>query len=155
MQKLVLIVGLWALAEIPAVAAEKLYVAGDSIGSGIAEAAHLQSVARTGASAAALAKQLQQVPSGSTVIVSIGTNDAIGGHASAKLPDRPDLNLVYVGPPCVQTKWSATQRKFAAFLAAHTRHIALPCLTSARSKDGVHFTAEGYAKLWATIRKGL
>lgn len=136
-------------------AAGQLFVAGDSIGVGIAQAARLPSVAKGSATTSALASQLRRVPAGSTVIVSIGTNDAIAGRASANLPSRPDLNLVYVGPPCVQTKWNGTQQRFAKFLATHARHIALPCLISTRAKDGVHFTGAGYAKLWATIRDNL
>jgi len=133
----------------------RVYVAGDSIGVGIAEAAHLPSVASGSAPTSALAAQLERIPPGSTVIVSTGTNDAVAGHDSAKLPTRADLKLVYVGPPCVQTKWNDTQQRFAAFLAANTRHISLPCLVATRTKDGIHFTGAGYAALWATIRQQL
>ena len=133
----------------------RVYVAGDSIGVGIAEAAHLPSVASGSAPTSALAAQLERIPPGSTVIVSTGTNDAVAGHDSAKLPTRADLKLVYVGPPCVQTKWNDTQQRFAAFLAANTRHISLPCLVATRTKDGIHFTGAGYATLWATIRQQL
>jgi hypothetical protein len=143
------------VATVDAASPSKLYVAGDSIGVGIAEAAHLPSVASGSAPTSALAAQLERIPAGSTVIISTGTNDAVAGHDSAKLPTRSDLKLVYVGPPCVQTKWNNTQKRFAAFLAANTRHIALPCLVATRAKDGVHFTGAGYATLWATIRQQL
>ncbi len=143
------------LASANADSLSKLYVAGDSIGVGIAAAAHLPSVASGSAPTAALGAQLARIPAGSTVIISTGTNDAVAGRDSAKLPTRSDLNLVYVGPPCVQTKWNDTQQKFAAFLAANTRHISLPCLVATRAKDGVHFTGAGYATLWATIRQQL
>jgi lysophospholipase L1-like esterase len=153
----VLTVAFLAASATPVIAGgpSKIYVAGDSIGVGIAKAAHLPSVARTSASASALGSQLRGVPVGSTVIISIGTNDAVAGRTNARLPNRPDLNLVYVGPPCVKTKWNGTQLRFATFLARNTRHIALPCLASARAKDGVHFTGAGYARLWATIRHKL
>lgn len=138
-----------------------VYVAGDSIGVGIAQAAHLPSVAKEGAPMSRAAAQLAGVPMGAIVIVSLGTNDAVAGKTSAPIAPyeaiakQRNLRLVWVGPPCMLTTWASTAAKFSAWLDRHVQHhIALPdCMTAQRAGDGIHFTMTGYARLWATIRR--
>src|SRR5580658_2766046 len=105
-----LLVGL-ATVALPSVAGAGAYVLGDSIGEGIALASGLKGLARISVhirGPKALA-QIGQTPTGSTVFIVLGTNDAEGSIVNigrsiddiVKAGDRKQLSMIWIGPHCV------------------------------------------------------
>jgi hypothetical protein len=105
------------------------------------------------------------VPDGSTLFLSLGTNDAVGGvlkvqdSVSAILAAAADRNIrvIWLGPPCVFKDWDDHARALDGVLSGllaqqgvtyvSMRDDAL-CSRSLRAKDGVHFTMRGYRMMW-------
>jgi hypothetical protein len=158
-----------ALAAAPAAAlADDVHIIGDSIGEGLHLATGIPSPANRFNVAIYTGKaldQLKTVPKGSTVVMSLGTNDAVGGLTDQKAKvdsivaaaEAQGVKLVWVGPPCVLTKWEDHAKALDANLASALKDTSVTfvsaqdaefCAASLHAGDGVHFTMAGYAKLW-------
>ncbi|WP_018259708.1 GDSL-type esterase/lipase family protein [Methylobacterium sp. WSM2598] len=154
------------LAALAGPVAAKPVVLGDSIGVGIAAAAGAprlahNSVAIRGDDAL---QQIRRTAPGSLALLSLGTNDAVGGARDvAPAIDRlvaaaraGRLRLVWVGPPCVFKPWNAEAARLDAILrgrlGGEVTYVSLAdraiCDRRLRAADGVHFTAAGYALIW-------
>jgi hypothetical protein len=142
-------------------------VIGDSLGVGVDWAAKLPSLAKNSVAihGGAILEQIRQVPNGSTVFMSLGTNDAVGGAVDVKKPVQDilaavkarEIKLVWLGPPCVFKPWD----KHAATLDGVLReqldgtgvtYVSMRgadiCDRSLRGAEGVHFTMAGYTLMW-------
>jgi hypothetical protein len=161
------LVGLFFAGSAPAIAANEV-VAGDSLGVGIAMASGFEnraanSVAIRGNRAI---DQLRKIRPGSTVYMSLGTNDAVGSvkgieksiDAIVQTANASRLKLVWIGPPCVIKPWDKNAAELDGIL--HQRlagtgvtYVSMRdqslCSSSVRGKDGVHFTMEGYRAIWS------
>ena len=146
-------------------------VLGDSIGIGLSMASGAPRLAHEGVairSSAALA-QLHRVPDRSVVVLSLGTNDAVGSIRGVEgaidriraVAERNDLRVVWLGPPCVFKSWNGTAERLDAVLKERlgadnrVRYVSAAdpavCDRSLRAGDGVHFTMRGYAMLWKRV----
>lgn len=144
------------------------YVGGDSLGVGVGMAGKSPSVADESVRIKSRLplSQIARVPKGSTLFMSLGTNDAVGGVLSVDAAvsaiitaatDR-DIKLVWLGPPCVFKKWDndakALDDKLAGLMPAGSgvTYVSMRgdelCTKSVRAKDGVHFTMKGYRLMW-------
>jgi hypothetical protein len=142
-------------------------VVGDSLGVGVGWASKLPSRAKISVSiqSGAVLEQLRQAERGDTVFMSLGTNDAVGGalnvktrvDAIVKAADDQGINLVWIGPPCVFKPWDESSKKLDAILAEELKDTSVKyvsmrddgiCDHSLRAGDGVHFSMEGYSRMW-------
>ena len=144
-----------------------IYVGGDSLGVGVGMASKAHSVAKESVRITSKLpiNQIQSVPKGSTLFLSLGTNDAVGGvlkvqsSVSAILSAAADrgIRVVWLGPPCVFKNWDDSAKALDGVLAGilaqygvtyvSMRDDAL-CVRSLRAGDGVHFTMRGYRMMW-------
>ncbi len=144
-----------------------IYVGGDSLGVGVGWAAKAPSVAKESVriTSKLSVSQIEHVPEGSTLFLSLGTNDAVGGvlkvqsSVSAILGAAAERNIrvVWLGPPCVFKTWDDSAKALDGVLAGimaqagvtyvSMRDAAL-CVRSLRAGDGVHFTMKGYRMMW-------
>jgi hypothetical protein len=105
------------------------------------------------------------MPRGATVIMSLGTNDAVGGaldvhkrvEAIVAAAEAQGVKLYWLGPPCVLKPWETYSKKLDEILAAQlaggsVTYVSLQdasfCERSLHAPDGVHFTMAGYARMW-------
>ena len=100
----------------PAVArADEVRIVGDSIGEGLHLATNYPSPANRFNVAIYTGKAIDQIrtmPRGATVVLSLGTNDAVAGLTDQKIKvdaivaaaATQGVKLIWVGPPCVRTK---------------------------------------------------
>lgn len=144
-----------------------IYVGGDSLGVGVGWAGKAPSVADESVRIKSRLplSQISKVPKGSTLFLSLGTNDAVGGVLAVKdsvnailtaAADR-QIKLVWLGPPCVFKTWDTDAAALDGVLSGlmanegvayvSMRDDAL-CVKSLRAKDGVHFTMKGYRMMW-------
>ena len=110
-------------------------------------------------------EQLRAVPAGSTVFLSLGTNDAVsnlvkGGTDLDRLVafvHEQRLKLYWIGPPCVLKPWDESAKKLDESLRADLARTGITyvgmraaalCDPAVRAKDGVHFTMTGYRMMW-------
>lgn len=159
--------GLFFAGSASAFAANEV-VTGDSLGVGIAMAAGFENRAANSVSirAGSAVEQLRKVRPGSTVFMSLGTNDAVGSiKGLEKGIDRiietanaSRLKLVWIGPPCVNKPWDTRAVELDGMLRARLAGTGITyvsmrdpslCTPSVRSSDGVHFNMEGYRGMWA------
>jgi len=110
---------------------------------------------------------LREMPRGATVIMSLGTNDAVGGAGALDVHKRVEeivaaadaqgVKLYWLGPPCVLKPWETYSKKLDEILAAQlaggsVTYVSLQdasfCDRSLHAGDGVHFTMAGYARMW-------
>ena len=153
------------LALQPAMAS--IYVGGDSLGVGVHLASKAPSVAKESVriTSNVPVSQVESVPEGSTLFLSLGTNDAVGGvlkvqkNVDAILSAAADrkIRVVWLGPPCVFKNWDDSAKALDGVLAGimaqngvtyvSMRDDAL-CVRSLRAGDGVHFTMKGYRMMW-------
>lgn len=144
-----------------------IYVGGDSLGVGVHLASKAPSVAKESVriTSSVPVNQIYEVPKGSTLFLSLGTNDAVGGvtkvqsNVDAILSAALDRNIrvVWLGPPCVFKTWDDSAKALDSVLASELsargvtyvsmRDDAL-CSRSLRAGDGVHFTMKGYRMMW-------
>jgi hypothetical protein len=154
-------------------------VAGDSLGEGVTYASHLPSVATRSVSirGGTAVEQIQGATPGTTVFLSLGTNDSVAvGNASIDVRGldggiqrildaaaKAQVHLVWMGPPCVFKPWN----KNALALDAHLKDVLAPagvlyvsmqdderlCDRSIRAPDGVHFSMTGYHVMWEKARE--
>ncbi len=143
-------------------------VAGDSLGVGISMAAGLQNVSANSVTIRGnrAIDQLRKIRPGSTVYLSLGTNDAVGPvrgieksiDAVLRAASASRLKLVWIGPPCVSKAWDKNARELDAILKARLAGTGVTyvsmrdpslCTPSVRAKDGVHFNMQGYRAMWS------
>jgi len=144
-----------------------IYVGGDSLGVGVGMASRAPSVAKESVRITSKlpVNQIYEVPKGSTLFLSLGTNDAVGGvlkvqkSVEAILSAAADrgIRVIWLGPPCVFKNWDDSAKALDGVLAGimaqegvtyvSMRDDAL-CVRSLRAGDGVHFTMKGYRMMW-------
>jgi lysophospholipase L1-like esterase len=154
-------------------------VAGDSLGEGVTYASHLPSFAERSVSirSGAAVAQIERATPGTTVFLSLGTNDSVAvGNASINVraldggiqrivdaAAKAQVHLVWLGPPCVFKPWN----KNAVALDAHLKdvlgtagvlYVSMQdeprlCERSVRAPDGVHFSMTGYHLMWDKARE--
>lgn len=151
----------------PALAAGEV-VTGDSLGVGIAMASGLENRAANSITIRGnrAIDQLRRIRPGSTVFLSLGTNDAVGSvkgieksiDAVVNTAKASRLKLVWIGPPCVIKPWDKNAAELDGILrdrlaGSGVTYVSMrdPSLCSAalRGKDGVHFNMEGYRNMWS------
>lgn len=159
--------GLFFAGAAPALASGEV-VTGDSLGVGIAMASGFENRAANSVSirAGSAVEQLRKIRAGSTVFLSLGTNDAVGSiKGLEKGIDRivetaqaSRLKLIWIGPPCVNKSWDTRALELDGILRARLANTGITyvsmrdpslCSPSVRSSDGVHFNMEGYRGMWA------
>jgi hypothetical protein len=147
------------------------YVLGDSIGEGFATASGLKGLARSGIHirGSKPLEQIAQTPSGSTVFVLLGTNDAEGSiaHIDKSIDDivqageRKHFTMVWLGPHCVRKSWDTRARELDDMLrtrlaATSVRYISMRdqriCAGTFHEPDGVHLTMKCYRYMWDKVR---
>ena len=160
-----------AHAASPARAADGL-VLGDSIGQGLATTIGLKQIAKRSFSLRRgdIGAQLAQLPAGAIGLMSLGLNDAADpvDHLTKSIErivetaTGVDRKLVWLGPPCVLKAWDKRAAELDAFLkqrlaATSIQYVSLRddriCSPALRTRDGEHFTVEGYRYLWEKIRR--
>ena len=147
----------------------EVFVLGDSIGEGIHLASGLPSQATHIGNVAIytprILEQIERIPRGASVFISLGTNDAVADQVDVK--DRVEkivdaakaqgLNQVWIGPPCVVPSWETHSKAIDATLSAELASLKVPyvstqdsdlCPSSIHAGDGVHFTMAGYSFIW-------
>jgi hypothetical protein len=150
--------------------ASSAVILGDSIGVGISMASGLPRLAHNSVSirSADAINQVRRTPRDAVAFLSLGTNDAVGSIAGVASPiDRivgaardANVNLVWIGPPCVLKSWNVNVGKLDAVLqerlAGRIPYVSTAdprvCDPSIRAGDGVHFTMRGYQMLWSRAR---
>jgi len=113
--------------------------------------------------------QIEQTPRGATVFIVLGTNDAEGSIKSiAKSIDdivaaghRKDLNMTWIGPPCVRKSWDTRARELDEILRNQLAGTAVKyvsmrdprlCSGTFHEPDGIHLTMKGYHYMWDKVR---
>lgn len=161
--------GLFFTAPIPAHAANEI-VAGDSLGVGIAMASGFENRAANSISirAGSAVEQLRRIRPGSTVFMSLGTNDAVGSIKGldkgidliVKTVESSRLKLIWIGPPCVNKSWDTRANELDGILRARLAGTGITyvsmrdpslCAPSVRASDGVHFNMQGYRAMWSLV----
>ena len=159
--------GLFFVGSAPAFGAGEI-VTGDSLGVGIAMASGFENRAANSITIRGnrAIEQLRGIRPGSTVFLSLGTNDAVGSvkgieksiDAVVNTARASRLKLVWIGPPCVIKSWDKNAAELDGILRTRLagsgvtyvsmRDPAL-CTPSLRGKDGVHFNMDGYRSMWS------
>lgn len=162
------------IAAIPTASrATEVVVLGDSIGQGIAMANGLHNIARRSFSLrrSNIAKQIAQMPKDAIGVMSLGINDAAdpvwqlakGIEAVVHAIEQSGRKVVWVGPPCVLKTWDTHAEDLDIYLRERLATTAIQyvslrddaiCAPTLRSRDGHHFTQEGYKYVWTKIRRG-
>ncbi len=147
------------------------YVLGDSLGLGVATAARLKNLSRISVHIRGpkALEQFAQVPSGSTVFLVLGTNDANGSIARldksidniVQAAEKKNITLIWMGPPCVRTSWDPRARELDGMLReklarTSVRYVSMRdermCAGDFHERDGVHLKMKGYAHMWERAR---
>jgi hypothetical protein len=164
--------GLFCASTVQAQAAA--YVLGDSLGLGVARAAHLKNLSKISIHirGSKMLKQIAQTPSGSTVFLVLGTNDANGSiarldksiDAIVHAMERKNLTVVWMGPPCVRKSWDTRARDLDTMLKNRFENTAVRyvsmrdeemCSGVFHERDGVHLKTRGYAHMWEKARSAV
>lgn len=159
--------GLFFAVTAPAAAANGVVV-GDSLGVGISMASGLENHAKNSVTIRGnrAIEQLRQVRPGSTVFMSLGTNDAVGSVRGieksidnvVQAAKAARVKLIWIGPPCVSKAWDRNARELDGILrerlaGSGVTYVSMRdesiCSPSVRSSDGVHFNMQGYRNMWA------
>jgi hypothetical protein len=159
------VLGLWCWC--PAQAQAAAYVLGDSLGEGVAQAAHVKGLAKISVhirGPKALG-QIAQTPPGSTVFLVLGTNDAEGSIARldksvddiVQAAGKKQITLIWLGPPCVRKSWDTRARELDVMLrnklaSTPVRYVSMRdeqmCSGTFHEPDGVHLKMKGYVHMW-------
>jgi hypothetical protein len=161
--------GLFFAGVSPAVAMGEV-VTGDSLGVGIAMASGFENRAANSVSIRGghAVDQLRRVRPGSTVFMSLGTNDAVGSIRGldkgidkiVETAKASRLKLIWIGPPCVIKTWDNRAVELDGILRERLAGTGITyvsmrdpslCSPSARGSDGVHFNMEGYRNMWSRV----
>ncbi len=164
--------GLFCAATTQAQAAA--YVLGDSLGLGVSQAAHLKNLSKISIHirGSKMLKQIAQTPSGSTVFLVLGTNDANGSIARldksidtiVHAMEKKKLTVVWMGPPCVRQSWDTRARDLDIMLKNRFENTAVRyvsmrdeamCSGDFHERDGVHLKMKGYAHMWEKARSAV
>jgi hypothetical protein len=164
--------GLFCAATVQAQAAA--YVLGDSLGLGVAQAAHLKNLSKISIHirGSKMLKQIAQTLSGSTVFLVLGTNDANGSiarldksiDAIVHAMEKKNLTVVWMGPPCVRKSWDTRARDLDIMLKNRFENTAvryismrdeMMCSGVFHERDGVHLRTKGYAHMWEKARSAV
>jgi lysophospholipase L1-like esterase len=143
------------------------YVLGDSLGLGVAQVSHLKNLSRISIHIRGnkMQEQIAQTPAGSTVFMTLGTNDANGSIAKLDKSiddivaafEKKNITLIWMGPPCVKQSWDTRARELDAILAKRfegtsVRYVSMRddvmCSFTYHERDGVHLKMKGYAHMW-------
>jgi len=143
------------------------YVLGDSLGEGVAEVSHLKGLAKVSVHIRGprALEQLALTPPNATVFLVLGTNDANGSIARldksiddiVQAAARKNINLIWLGPPCVRQSWDTRARDLdlqlhARFAGTAVRYVSMRdpelCSGSLQEPDGVHLKTKGYVHMW-------
>ncbi len=147
------------------------YVLGDSLGLGVAQVSHLKNLSKISIHIRGnkMQAQIAQTPAGSTVFMTLGTNDANGSIAKLDKSiddivaafEKKNITLVWMGPPCVKQSWDTRSRELDAILAKRfegtpVRYVSMRddvmCSGVYHERDGVHLKMKGYAHMWEKAR---
>ena len=147
-------------------------VLGDSIGLGLATTIGLKSIARVSLSLrrSDVGAQLKQIPEEAVGLMSIGLNDAADPveHLSKSIEKIVETasgtqrKLVWIGPPCVTKAWDKRAEALDAYLKQRLEKTSIQyvslrdaniCAPKLRTRDGEHFTVEGYRYVWDKIKR--
>ena len=151
---------------------EAAVVLGDSIGLGLATTIGLKSIARRSFSLRRgdVGGQLKQIPENAVGLMSLGLNDAADpvAHLSKSI-DRviesatsAGKKLIWIGPPCETKSWDKRAEELDAYLKERLAQTTIQyvslrdaniCAPALRTRDGEHFTVEGYRYVWAKIKR--
>jgi lysophospholipase L1-like esterase len=153
------------LSASPAMSA--VYVGGDSLGIGVGWAGRAPSVAKESVQirGKVVLKQIARVPTGSVLLLSLGTNDAVGRvlkvddsvAAIVATARARNIRIIWMGPPCVFKPWDKNAAALDQRLAGLLRRSGVTyvsmrdaslCSRSLRAGDGVHFNMTGYRRMW-------
>jgi hypothetical protein len=151
--------------------AADVYILGDSIGEGVAMAAHVRGLARVSVHIRGRGPidQIERTPKGATAILVLGSNDADGITSNLDKPidnivqaaAKRDIRLVWIGPHCVRRSWDHKARELDQYLstaleARKVQYVSMrdPALCSGHlwERDGVHLKMLGYAFIWEKAR---
>ena len=152
------------LAAAPAAAVADVRIIGDSIGEGVHMVTNLPSPANrfnVAIYTPLFSTNPAKCRAARTVVMSLGTNDAVGGAStftsasrrSSRRREAQGVKLVWLGPPCVLKPWETYSKKLDEILAAQLEggsvtYVSLQgpefCERSLHAGDGVHFTMAGY-----------
>lgn len=146
-------------------------VVGDSLGVGVTMASGLKGLARISVfiRGGKAVQQINQAPAGATAFVVLGSNDAEGSikgldssiDAILQAASARNLNLVWIGPPCVRRPWNARVHELDQMLAQRFANSSVKyvsmwdekiCSGSFNAGDGVHMTMKGYSYMWEKAR---
>ena len=147
------------------------YVLGDSLGLGVAQAGHLKNLSKISIHIRGkkMMEQIAQTPPGSTVFLVLGTNDANGSIARldksidhiVQAMEEKNINLVWMGPPCVRKSWDTRARDLDIMLRnrfenTSVRYVSMRdeemCSGVFHERDGVHLKMKGYVHMWERAR---
>ena len=164
--------GTAAMSPQAAASAMDALVLGDSIGAGIATTIGLKSVARRSFSLRRgdVGAQLKLIPVDAVGLMSLGLNDAADPveHLSKSIEKVVETattsgrHVVWIGPPCVTKAWDKRAEALDAYLKQRLapttiQYVSLRdtniCAPKLRTKDGEHFTVEGYRYVWEKIKR--
>lgn len=141
-----------------------LYVAGDSIGQGVAQASGARSLAQSGKrfTDPTLLDQLKNVPRGATVQIYGGTNDAAGKVIDPKLyaeqmarikklADENGFSVSIHGPAKSTKEWDSNSEQIDAIMRQSAQDSGLNYRSNrsftADAADGTHFSNNGYGRI--------
>jgi lysophospholipase L1-like esterase len=143
-------------------------VIGDSLGVGVSMASGVKGLAANGVSIRGprVIEQIKKLPPGTVAYMSLGTNDAVGSvkgleksiDAVIAAAARGRIQLVWIGPPCVNKAWDKNARELDLMLrerlaAAKVTYVSMRdaqiCSNEFHARDGIHMTMKGYSYMWA------
>jgi hypothetical protein len=155
----------------PAPAQASAYVLGDSLGLGIAQVSHLKNLSKISIHIRGpkMQAQIAQTPPGSTVFLTLGTNDANGSIAKldksiddiVQAFEKKNITVIWMGPPCVRQSWDTRARELDVMLQKRfenttVRYVSMRdevlCSGVYHERDGVHLKMKGYAHMWEKAR---
>jgi hypothetical protein len=117
-----------------------------------------------------VAAQVEKLPADHVGVMSLGLNDAADPvqHLAKSIEKVVDVlvssgrRIVWVGPPCVLKAWDNRASELDQHLRQRLAGTAIEyvslrdeaiCAPRLRTRDGEHFTVEGYKYVWEKIRR--
>jgi hypothetical protein len=129
----------WALAALGLLCAcareagAAAYVLGDSFGLGVSKVGQLKNLSKISIHIRGpkALEQFAQTPPGSTVFLTLGTNDANGSIACldksidniVQAAEKKNITLIWMGPPCVRQPWDSRARARRHAAREARRHL--------------------------------
>lgn len=147
------------------------WIVGDSIGEGLRWASGAPGDTKRGlplrAGAPHVLHQIEGAPPGAHIVISLGTNDAIGRQPPEALGVYLDrvvdeaaktaALITWVGPIKPNAPWAADALHIDSFLALKVPALGARYVSAyhadlgPHAKDGVHYGLGGYRKLWEIV----